>query len=105
MRFSQCLIVVALAQFATCLLGQVATTSSLDGTVVDPQGAAVAGAQVVVTNVNNGQTFKATTNDSGYWILPSMSNGVFKVGVTMQGFRTETVESNSEEHTSELQSL
>src|ERR1039458_6098127 len=127
MRFSQCLIFVALALFATCLLGQVATTSSLDGTVVDPQGAAVAGAQgvgtnvinrqswsatissldgtvgdpegaavagaqVVVTNVNNGQTFKATTNDSGYWILPSMSNGVFKVGVTMQGFRTETVE-------------
>jgi hypothetical protein len=92
MRFSQCLIFVALALFATCLLGQVATTSSLDGTVTDPQGAAVAGAQVVVTNVNNGQTFKATTNDSGYWILPSMSSGVFKVGVTMQGFRTETVE-------------
>src|ERR1022692_4768612 len=92
MRFSLCLIFVTLALFATCLLGQVATTSSLDGTVTDPQGAAVAGAQVVVTNVNNGQTFKATTNDSGYWILPSMSNGVFKVGVTMQGFRTETVE-------------
>ena len=92
MRFSQCLILAALVLFATCLPGQVATTSSLDGTVTDPQGAAVAGAQVVVTNVNNGQTFKATTNESGYWILPSMSSGVFKVSVTMQGFRTETVE-------------
>lgn len=88
----RCVILVASALFATSLTGQVSTTSSLDGTVTDPQGAAMAGAQVVVTNVNNGQTFKATTNNSGYWILPSMSSGVFKVSVTMQGFRTETVE-------------
>ena len=72
MPFYRCVILFASALFARSLPGQVSTTSSLDGTVTDPQGAAVAGAQVVVTNVNNGQTFKATTNNGGYWILPSM---------------------------------
>src|SRR5579862_4471710 len=92
MRFSRIFFVMALILSAACLFGQVATTSSLDGTVTDPAGAAVAGAQVLVTNVNNGQTFKATTNERGYWILPSMSSGIFKVSVTLQGFRTVTVE-------------
>lgn len=92
MRFSKIFLVAGLILSAACVYGQVATTSSLDGTVTDPAGAAVTGAQVLVINVNNGQIFKATTNERGYWILPSMSSGVFKVSVTLQGFRTVTVE-------------
>jgi Carboxypeptidase regulatory-like domain len=92
MRISQLSVFVAWAIFATVLPGQVATTSSLDGMVTDPQGAAVAGAQVQVTNVNNGQTFKTATDPSGHWVLAAMSSGVFKVRITTAGFRSTTVE-------------
>src|SRR5262245_55500976 len=47
-------------------------TSRLDGTVVDPTGAAIPGAEVVVTNIATDQGFKAATNERGEWTLPSM---------------------------------
>ena len=85
-------LVAMLAICATIAFSQVATTSTLDGVVTDPQKAAVAGAEVTVTNVNNAQTFKATTDVRGYWLLPSMSEGVYKVSVSMKGFRTLAIE-------------
>ena len=85
-------LVAMLAICATIAFSQVATTSTLDGVVTDPQKAAVAGAEVTVTNVNNAQTFKATTDVRGYWLLPSMSEGVYKVSVSMRGFRTLAIE-------------
>jgi hypothetical protein len=86
------ILVAILALGAISAFSQVVTTSTLDGTVLDPQKAAIAGANVVVTNVNNGQTFKATTDVRGYWLLPSMSEGVYKVSVSMKGFRTFVLE-------------
>jgi len=77
-----------LALSATIALSQVATTSTLDGTVTDPQKSSVVGAQVVVTNVNNGQTFKAETDVHGHWLLASMTGGIYKISVSAQGFRT-----------------
>jgi hypothetical protein len=71
---------------------QVATTSTLDGTVMDPQKSAVVGAQVVVSNVNNGQTFKTETDGRGHWLLPSMTGGVYKISVTAKGFSTRVLE-------------
>jgi hypothetical protein len=86
------ILVAILTVCATLAFSQVATTSTLDGVVTDPQKAAVAGAEVVVTNVNNAQTFKATTGGRGYWLLPSMPAGVYKVSVSMKGFRTSLID-------------
>jgi hypothetical protein len=83
---------VVLVICAPCALSQVATTSTLDGAVTDPRKAAVPGAEIVVTNVNTAQTFKAATGVGGYWLLPSMPAGVYKVSVSMPGFRTLLIE-------------
>src|SRR5580765_2681356 len=79
----------------SCVLAfsQMATTSSLDGTVTDSQGALVVAASVQVTNVETGQTFRVTTDERGHWVVPAMSAGVYRVSVTMNGFRTLTIES------------
>jgi hypothetical protein len=74
------------------LFSQVTTTAPLDGNVVDPQGAAVPGADVVVANSNNGQTLKATSDERGHWILPSMPSGTYRVTVTVAGFRSLSIE-------------
>jgi hypothetical protein len=67
-------------------------TGRLEGTVSDPQGAAVPGAQVKVVNSQNGQTFNVATDERGYWALPSMSTATYRVSVTRQGFKTATLD-------------
>src|ERR1035438_9937810 len=87
--FLACLILAALALAASA---QVTTTSRLDGTVTDPQGAVVAGAQVVVTQTATSQTFHAAADEKGYWVLPSLQTGTYKVTVTHPGFKVATNE-------------
>src|SRR5580693_6788776 len=85
--------------FTTCALffagvfagfTQVTTTARMDGVVTDPAGASVPGAQVVVLQIATGQPFRATTDEKGYWALPSMQTGTYKVTVTHPGFKAAT---------------
>ena len=65
----------------------------IDGSVTDPTGAAVPGAEVAVTLIATGQPFKATTNERGEWTLPSMAAAEYKVVVTKPGFKSGIVPS------------
>src|SRR5256885_12158373 len=65
----------------------------IDGTVVDPTGAAVPGAEAAVTNIATGQLLKATTNERGEWALPAMAAGEYKVLVSKPGFKSGSVPS------------
>ena len=78
---------------ASIAFAQVAiTTARLDGTVTDSQGAVVIGADVTVVNSNTGANFKTTTDEHGQWTLPSMPAAIYKVSVTMKGFRTTIID-------------
>src|SRR5215467_2284952 len=79
---------MALVCLATSLVFPQGNTSRLDGTVVDPTGAAIPGAEVTVTNLATDQGFKATTNERGEWALPSMAAALYKVVVTKNGFKS-----------------
>src|SRR5260370_28184696 len=74
------------------MLSQV-TTSRLDGTVTDPRGATIVGAEVRILNIATGQTFEAKSDDRGYWTVASMSTGTYRVSVSLQGFKTAVLES------------
>jgi len=67
-------------------------TGRLEGAVTDSQGAAVAAAQVKVTNTQTGQNFAVVTDEKGNWALPSMPTSTYQVTVTRQGFKTATVD-------------
>ena len=86
--------VLALLALSVCIaFAQTAiTTARMDGTVTDPQGAVVIGAEVTVTNTNTGASFKATTDEHGVWALPSMQEAPYRVSVTMKGFRTTVID-------------
>ncbi|HEV8146283.1 MAG TPA: carboxypeptidase regulatory-like domain-containing protein [Bryobacteraceae bacterium] len=81
------LLLIACAALA---LSQV--TSRLDGTVTDPQGAAVVGAQVRVSNAATGQNFEIKSDERGYWIVASLPTGIYKVTVSLQGFKTDVLD-------------
>src|SRR5262245_40457530 len=61
--------------------------SAINGTVKDPTGSLVPGAQITVTNPVNGITRQLSTNDSGYFLAPSLPPGSgYQVGVSKEGF-------------------
>lgn len=65
-----------------------AASGTIIGTVTDPSGAAVLGAQVMVTDVEKGVSFDTTTNESGYYSLTNLTPGNYKVSVASKGFKT-----------------
>src|ERR1700689_1773707 len=64
------------------------TLGSVNGTVTDISGAAMAGATVTVTGEQTGLTRSTTTNKAGYWEILSLPVGTYKVTVTEQNFET-----------------
>ena len=78
--------------FAFCFLAaaflraQVVITSSIVGTVSDPQSAVVDGATVTLTNVDTGVRWKKTTTSSGDYQFPNLIAGQYKVEVVKTGF-------------------
>lgn len=60
----------------------------IGGYIIDPSGATVAGAQVTVTHLDTGAVRRATTDQSGRWIVGNMPSGRVKVLANMQGFRS-----------------
>jgi hypothetical protein len=64
-----------------------AVYGSVLGTVTDPQGAAVAGAKVTVTNQRKGTTDTATTNQDGNYSVTHLVPDMYSVRVESQGFK------------------
>lgn len=68
-------------------LSQAATTS-LSGTVTDPNGAVVAGATVTLTNAATGLTRTTTTTDAGTYQFPQLPPGTYDLKVEQTGFKS-----------------
>jgi carboxypeptidase family protein len=66
-------------------------TGSIVGTVSDPSGAVVAGAQITITNVATGQVISITTNSSGTFNSGALLPGDYKARVFAEGFRSAEV--------------
>jgi len=65
---------------------------AISGTVKDPSGAVIAGASVTSTSVTDGGRRAASTNDQGYYLIPALQPGEYKVAIESSGFRNFTVE-------------
>lgn len=84
-----------IAPFSLCILlgsfpqqtpGQ-AVSGNIIGTVTDPSGAAIAGAQVSIANINTNATYQAATNESGNYTGANLPAGSYTVTVTKTGFQ------------------
>ena len=61
---------------------------SISGTVTDPQGAVVSGAQVKATQVETATVLTSTSNNSGSFHFNLIPAGTYKIEVSAQGFKT-----------------
>src|SRR5262249_8393311 len=83
-----CVLVVT---FCSTLFAQVAA-GTLNGTITDPSGAAVRGADVVVQQKATGQVRNVTTNDSGFFSVPNVTPASYDITVVAPGFATAVQE-------------
>lgn len=63
------------------------STGSVTGTVLDPQGAAVANAKVSITNKDTGASQVVTTNATGFYTSGALVPGNYAVKVEASGFK------------------
>lgn len=78
--------IFSLFLFTTNGLAQ-GTTGRISGTVTDPNGAVVAGAQVSATNLDTNLSQQTTTSDDGVFGFQLLPPGRYRVEVTASGFQ------------------
>jgi len=61
-------------------------SSTITGTVMDPQKATVPGAAIVITNEGTNVSEELVTNDAGLFTAPALPAGTYTVTVTLSGF-------------------
>jgi len=64
------------------------TTAAVRGAVIDEQGAALAGADVSITNVDTGFSRSTKSGADGEYNFPDLPLGVFKIRATHSGFKS-----------------
>src|SRR3954465_6548813 len=83
--------VVLLLAVSSAVIAQT-NKGGISGTVVDPNGAAVPGATVTITNVGTGQKATATTSESGAFTVQSLDPVTYRVLVEAAGFKKAILE-------------
>ena len=68
------------------VFAQQAATATLNGRVMDPNGAVVPGAVVTVTEKSTGAKRETTTNGDGVYVLSNLAPGEYNVRVEAKGF-------------------
>lgn len=76
---------------AAAVLGQ-SNKGGISGTVFDPNGAVIPGAQVVITDLGTQKTVTLTTSESGSYTASSLDPVTYSVRVEATGFKKALIE-------------
>jgi len=90
-RLASLFAVGLLVSFASVGIAQV-TTGTISGTVTDPNGAVVSGADVKSTNLNTAASRTTTSDDDGHFVFTLLPPGRYRVDITSQGFQNYQAE-------------
>jgi carboxypeptidase family protein/TonB-dependent receptor-like protein len=84
------LVLVAVAVLATTTHLYAQDTGYISGTVTDKTGAAVAGAEVKLTNTAGSITRNTTTNSDGAYVVAGLAGDTYDLSVSAKGFQRFT---------------
>jgi hypothetical protein len=65
------------------------TSTTILGTTTDSSGAVVPGVTVTATHVATNRTRAVISNESGYYTLPALEPGAYRVSAQKEGFKTQ----------------
>jgi hypothetical protein len=78
------------ALFGASMNAQLATTTSLVGTVIDSSDRAIQNAKVTAVEAGTGDTYVMTTNEQGYYSREFVRVGVYNITAEQPGFQKIT---------------
>jgi hypothetical protein len=82
------LVMASAACFLVASMAYAVSSGRLSGTVRDPSGAVIPGADVVLRNTATGTSLKTTTDASGFYAISYIPPGTYTLTVTTKGFKT-----------------
>ena len=91
LRFSASIVFVFLIGITAFAQSQ-STTGLIQGNVADPNGAVVQGATVTVSNVDTGFERTITSNSDGFFSVPLLPLGKYRVTTEAAGFTKSILE-------------
>jgi hypothetical protein len=79
---------ISLVFFLSCasLWGQ--ATAQISGTVRDQSGAVLPGVEITTTQTETGVVRNTVTNETGFYVLPNLTVGPYRLEASLPGFRT-----------------
>jgi len=83
--FTLCLVLLLLIGSSSVMAQE--TTATINGQVIDPSGAAVANADITLTNLKTKEARTTKTGDDGYYSLTFIPPGIYDFSVKTQGFK------------------
>ena len=84
-RIITAMVVVVLSQ---CNASYAQSTASIEGQVIDQNGAAVAGVEITVIGSGIGVRRKSNTDDSGRYQIASLPVADYRIDARARGFQT-----------------
>ncbi|MBZ5561862.1 MAG: carboxypeptidase regulatory-like domain-containing protein [Acidobacteriia bacterium] len=85
--YKRILTFVLVPTFAAITFAQQLNTAAIFGTVTDPQGSAIPGALVTLTQVATGQVRSVNSTQSGEYLFSLLPVGTYRLAVEKQGFQ------------------
>jgi hypothetical protein len=79
---------VVLAFAAPAFSQSQAINATIEGTIVDDQGAVLPGVTVTISNTDTGDSRTVVSNERGVFRAPLLPLGTYRVSAELQGFRT-----------------
>ena len=80
-----------LTSILTVRLAAQVGTGTISGVVMDSSGAALAGANVTVTNTGTGVVTAVTANNQGRYIVPDLPVGNYEIRAEKNQFQTQLI--------------
>jgi hypothetical protein len=72
----------------TCSSAWAQATAQISGAVQDQSGAVLPGAEITATQTETGVSRMTISNETGYYVLPNLPLGPYRLEVALPGFRT-----------------
>ena len=93
-RHNSLILALFLILFAVTVAGQSPTTGKIEGTVKDPKGARIAGADVRAVSKSRGEERVSITDEAGQFAFPLLPSGSYLVTVSARGFANASYEAS-----------
>jgi len=85
--FRRILAVVFLSSVSATIAQAQFDSGQISGFVRDASGSVIPGASVVATNQGNGEQHRMITNETGYYVFPSLPVGTYSIAAELAGFK------------------